>query len=228
MLEFLKDLFNFERRCPECGSDKVRLVEEPRNPYIVYCRAPDPKFILVCDACGYGKARVIKNSDLNRNSFVDNVFRDKVVPRPGSVLLCDLSPAPLLHQIGLGAEHTGIYIGENTIIHRDGSGRIEKASPDKFLNRLDGLNCAISVYTACRDLEPFASERACERAIAALDDPERQGYDLLNKNCHHFTRYCLTGDTDQWGFDFTFASLQNLLKNKFLVNNWRVWDYDGA
>lgn len=226
MFEILKKLFEPEK-CPNCGSANVRRVEIRKSlPGVVYCRAPDPEFVLVCEDCGFGKSRLVTREALNRNSFIDNVFRDKVVPEAGSVLVCDLSPAPGFHQLGLGAEHTGIYAGDGLIIHRSGEGRIEKVGPKTFLNRLDGLNCAISVYVACVDKKPFASETAFARANSALTDPDRQGYDLLNKNCHHFTRYCLTGDTDQWGFDFTFASLQNLLVNAFRVNNWRVWDYE--
>ncbi|HNW16697.1 MAG TPA: hypothetical protein PKM15_08340, partial [bacterium] len=65
-------------------------------------------------------------------SFVDNVLRDCVYPVKGSVVYCDLAFG--------SAEHSGIYIGNNEIVHLDGSGNVEIVDPKEFLNRLDGFN----------------------------------------------------------------------------------------
>lgn len=157
-----------------------------------------------------------RHINLNRCSFIDNVFRNAVIPKIGSVVICDLA---------FGFEHSGIYVGDKLIIHKDGSGILIDVDPDEFINRLDGKNNAISIYVACHDNEAITIEGACTRAKEALNSGDFIGYDLLNNNCHHFTRYCLTGDTDQWGFDFTFSSLESLLVNKFGMNNWRVWKY---
>lgn len=159
------------------------------------------------------------------NSFVDNVFRDDVTPSLGSVIHCDLSPIPGLSLLNLNAEHTGIYIGNNQIIHRSGNGYLEKVTPREFLDRLDGNNYAIFVYVSCKGTKPLKIDEAFSRAMKALHDPSHSGYNLLNKNCHNFTRYCLTGETDQWGMDFTFSSLKDLLYYKFGMDNWRVWKY---
>jgi len=51
--------------------------------------------------------------------FVDYVFRDHVRPKIGSVVYCDLWMV----------EHSGIYIGNNRIVHLDGSGKIEIVTP---------------------------------------------------------------------------------------------------
>lgn len=153
------------------------------------------------------------------SSFIDNVFRDDVTPVVGSVLVCDLTPF---------ADHSGIYIGNGKIVHRSGNGYLEVVSPAAFLDRLDGLNTAISIYVACRNHSPIGSKSIARRAEKALSDHDFLGYDLLNKNCHHFTRYCLTGNTDMWGLDFTFTSLEALLESDFGLNNWRVWKYRDA
>lgn len=42
-------------------------------------------------------------------------FQGKVTPLPGSVIICDLMDV---------VEHSGIYIGNNKIVHLSGSGRI--------------------------------------------------------------------------------------------------------
>lgn len=229
MANILSSIFDFssESVCPKCGSHDIEIHYVPGGkPYIKYFVAPPPKKIIICNACGYGKNHLTRaTNSMNRNAFID-MFRDPVEPLPGSIVVCDLSPFPGAHQIGAGAEHSGVYAGENTIIHRNGNGYIEKTTPKKFLDRLDGFNCAVSIYVACKGTEAFDSEDCYRRALQALDDKEQQGYDILNKNCHHFTRYCLTGDTDQWGLDFTFSSLQNLLIDEFQVDNWRMWEFE--
>lgn len=156
-----------------------------------------------------------------RNSFVDNVLRDNVQPVPGSVVMCDL----------LTFEHTGIYVGNGKIVHRRGGddGCIEAVGPQEFLDRLDGWNNAISVYVSCWGKLAIGWKAAADRAERALlpSHSQHSGYCILNHNCHHFTRWCLTGDADQWGFDNSFTSLETLLMRNYGMDNWRVWDFRG-
>lgn len=192
---------------------------------------PDPRDI-VCDGWGLtsttatmNKLRSLKDKMPDRNSLFDHATNKYVIPKKGSVVLCDLSPIPCSSVLGLNVEHTGIYVGNNEIIHRSGEGYLEKVTPKIFLERLNGKNCAISVYVSCHGDESLYIDDSYLRAINALSDINHSGYDILNKNCHHFTRYCLTGDDDQWGLDFTFSSLQELLRKKFGMDNWRIWNY---
>jgi hypothetical protein len=83
-------------------------------------------------------------------SIVDNVFRDKVTPVVGSILHCSF----------FGAEHTGIYIGDNKIVELTGSGSIRVTSPDGFIV---GTN-AISIYVACDGTQPLGGNHIAERA----------------------------------------------------------------
>lgn len=166
-----------------------------------------------------------KSYRLSRNSFTDNVFYDTVKPKVGSVVLCDLSPIPGLSLLGLQCEHTGIYAGKDGIIHRNGDGYIEGVSPSEFLERINGRNAAISIYVSSYDDKSISFPNAARRARRALTNSKHDGYNLLWKNCHNFTRYCITGDEDQWGLDFTFSSLEDLLWDDFEFNNWRVWHY---
>ena len=53
-------------------------------------------------------------------------FDTKVTPQKGSVLYCDLS-------FGI-AEHSGIYVCDNRIVHLNGKGEIEVVSPAAFLS----------------------------------------------------------------------------------------------
>lgn len=168
----------------------------------------------------------LTNFKLSRNSFIDNVFKDHVKPEDGSVVLCDLTVIPGLNLVEMNFEHTGIYVGYNEIIHRDGDGYLERVSPKKFIERLGGLNAAMSIYVACRGEKAIRDPIASGRATRALHDPRQAGYDLLGRNCHHFTRYCVTGKTSCSGLDFTFGSLQILLKERYRLDCWRVWDFE--
>ena len=64
-------------------------------------------------------------------------FKDHVRPVEGSVLSC--------HLAGFW-DHTGIYVGDGKIVHRDGDGCICEVSPSEFLARLGGYNPAISIF----------------------------------------------------------------------------------
>lgn len=147
-------------------------------------------------------------------SFVDNVCRDTVSsPVMGSVLYCDIV-------FGLAA-HSGIYIGENTIIHLDGDGTVTTATPSEFLDRLDGLNTAMSIYVSCNNTTPVGCEEVALRSIEALGD--KRDYNILFDNCHQFTAGCLSGDFDDNAANFLWI-LKMEAEKHINADSWRVWD----
>lgn len=101
------------------------------------------------------------------------------------------------------------------IVHLDGDGTVIKSKAKGFLDRLDGWNSAISVYTDCMGLTPQGCARAAERAKAAVG--QRYPYSLLDFNCHRFTARCVTGDScpDIW--------LARHLDSFQKGDRWRVW-----
>ena len=142
-------------------------------------------------------------------SFVDNVFKDKVTPIKGSILHCSL----------LGAEHTGVYIGNNQIVELLGSGEIRIASPSMFI---DGTN-AISIYVACNEKTPLGGDYIAERAKEMIGN--RRQYNLILDNCHQFTAGCITGNFEN--SDNFFLFVENTIKknmNRGESIEWRVWD----
>lgn len=144
-----------------------------------------------------------------KKSFVDNVLKDKVLPVKGSILHCSL----------FGAEHTGIYIGNNKIVELLGTGEIRIATPEMFL---DGSN-AISVYVACNGTEPLGGKYIAERAINMVGTT--RNYSLLTDNCHQFTTGCITGNFENSAN--YFALVERAIKNSMNNGNsieWRVWD----
>lgn len=147
-------------------------------------------------------------------SFVDNVIRDKVSsPVLGSVVYCDLAAGQ--------AEHSGIYIGDNRIVHLNGDGSIESVTPKDFMDRLGGLNTAISVYVSCGSGAPVGSSDAAKLAKSMIG--RRREYSLVFDNCHQFTAGCLSGDFEN-ACNF-FAFLKDEVRNRIGGHEWRVWDF---
>lgn len=147
-------------------------------------------------------------------SFVDNVFRGTVSePAKGSVLYCDLA-------FGFAA-HSGIYIGDKTIVHLDGDGIVKPCTPAEFLDRLDGLNTAISIYVSCSNATSVGCNNVALRAINSIGN--ERNYNLLFDNCHQFTTGCLTGDFDNNASNFLWM-LKMKAESYIDADSWRVWD----
>jgi hypothetical protein len=144
---------------------------------------------------------------------VKNIIRglqDKVIPIPGSLVYCDLMDI---------VEHSGIYIGDNTIVHLSGSGDIEAVSPEKFIARLKGLNKSMFIEVSCDEFGVVGSDEVAERAIGMVG--KSRNYNLILDNCHQFAAGCLTGN---------FENANNLLwmlkdeARKVLgATKWRAW-----
>lgn len=161
----------------------------------------------------------------DRNNPFNDLMKDDVIPEFGSVVVCNLTVFPLSLSPENSLEHTGIYVGNRTIIHRDGDGYIDIVSPEKFLKRLNGFNDADEIYVSCSNNDSLINIEAGTRAMLSLNNINQKGYDLFNKNCHQFVRYCLTGENDRTFLDFTFSSLEILLKDRFKMTSWNKWKY---
>ena len=144
-------------------------------------------------------------------SFEDNVLRKTVTPIEGSVVYCVLT----------GVEHSGIYVGGGKIVHLDGSGKVESVTPEIFLDRLDGLNQAITIYVSCDNTGyPVGSFLAASRARTEVG--KKRKYSLVSKNCHQFIAGCLMDN-----FEIpcsTFSSLKKLTKTEIGLKDWKAWE----
>jgi len=145
-------------------------------------------------------------------SVVDNVFRDTVKPVVGSVVYCDL--------IFGTCEHSGIYVGNDQIVHLDGSGRIEVVSSRHFLNRLDGFSSGVSIYVSSANGKAVGSRSAANRALEMVG--RQREYAFLTDNCHQFTSGCLTGNFEAAENFLWF--LKTTARQKVGADEWRVWD----
>ena len=140
-------------------------------------------------------------------SIVDTI-RDNVKPKIGSVLYCDLAFGR--------AEHSGIYIGDNQIVHLSGKGNIEVVSPKQFI---DGTT-AINILVSCKDTEAVGSEEVANRAKKMVG--KKRDYSFLFDNCHQFTAGCLNGDFENHN---NFLWMLKLETSEHLGSDtWRHWD----
>ncbi|MDP3007725.1 MAG: lecithin retinol acyltransferase family protein [Methylococcales bacterium] len=148
-------------------------------------------------------------------SFIDNVFRDKVPePKIGSLVYCDIVTGY--------AEHSGIYVGKRRIVHLNGDGLIESVSPQEFIGRLSGFNTAMSIYVSCYETKAVGSYIVADRARIAVG--KKRDYSLIFDNCHQFSAGCLAGDFDN-SCNFMWM-LKDESKKHLNSNSWRIWDID--
>ena len=105
----------------------------------------------------------------------------RVKPQIGAIVCCG---------IGGVLDHTGIWVGEDTIIELDGNGLIKPVSAQRFTDTRTGKG----IFIACDSLGvPLASEMAAHRAVAQIF--QVRDYHLLDNNCHQFIWECFQTDS---------------------------------
>ncbi|MGO2089984.1 MAG: lecithin retinol acyltransferase family protein [Oceanisphaera sp.] len=142
-------------------------------------------------------------------SLIHNLFWKTDGPVRGSIVYCDLAFG--------AAEHSGVYVGNGRIIHRNGKGLIEAASIHQFL----ADTTALSIYVSCNEQgKAIGCEFTAKAAEAMLG--VQTNYSLLNENCHQFCSYCLSGNT--LSNTFTLTQLKHDVHTLIQGSQWRVWD----
>ncbi|WP_085297566.1 hypothetical protein [Cognaticolwellia mytili] len=100
----------------------------------------------------------------------------KVAPEIGAIVCCG---------VGGVLDHTGIWVGDNTIIELDGNGLIKPVSPRRFTDDRSGKG----IFIACDSLgKPLSSELSAQNAIEKIY--QQQDYHLFDNNCHQFIWQC--------------------------------------
>ncbi|MBL0711673.1 MAG: hypothetical protein JJV99_11775 [Colwellia sp.] len=143
-------------------------------------------------------------------SVVDNYMRDTISePAIGSIVYCDLF---------LGyCEHSGIYIGNDEIIHLNKKGIIEKVDLKNFIKS----TTALSIYASCIDSEAMGNQAIAQRALDFLLFSEQRNYHVILDNCHQFTSSCITGNSEN--SDSFLWMLKHTASKELSISNWRVW-----
>lgn len=131
--------------------------------------------------------------------------RDPVLPKPGSVVYCDLLSGYL--------SHSGVMIDDTRIAQMDADGRIAAVSPEEFLRKTTGL----SIRVSCLGPDAVGAEGVAARAETLVGKQYR--YDIIGTNCHAFTCWALCGHGAP-----TLAMVRRLTEEQLGADNWRRWD----
>jgi hypothetical protein len=141
-------------------------------------------------------------------SLVDNLVWTVDAPIRGSIVYCDLAFGT--------SEHSGIYIGNNQIVHRNGRGKIELVTPGEFTSGTTGA----TIYVSCDKYgDAVGYDDVAHDAESMLGT--KQNYSLLGKNCHQFCSYCLSGDWDN--YHVSLSQLKYQAKSALGASQWRAW-----
>ena len=139
------------------------------------------------------------------SEIVGSFLTKKVTPKPGCIMICKIA--------GGLAEHSGVYIGDDTVVELNGSGDIQEVSLAEFLN--DGITrTGVNIYVACDS----SNKVLCDKSIAKRAEDivgDVRDYNLIMDNCHQFTAGCITGDFEN--ADNFFVLLAHSIKNE--MNN---------
>jgi uncharacterized protein with von Willebrand factor type A (vWA) domain len=168
--------------------------------------------------------------------FIDSVFRDKVVPVPGSVVYCDL---------WFLVEHSGIYAKDglisNIVVDGVAESRVSLSSPDDFTSK---SSLGRQIYVSCDSDGAVGHRGVGEYAMGSVG--QRAFYGLVFNNCHDFSRKCVNtagGSRDRTlagvvrtllpneSAERTMAALKRAAREKLGATKWRLWDWqedDGA
>lgn len=167
--------------------------------------------------------------------FIDSNFRDQVTPQPGSVLYCDL---------WLGAEHSGIYVGDQEIANIEvtdvAEGTVNRCDPASFTSK---STLGRKIYVSCDGDGAVGCEVVAHKAESHIGD--RGLYGLVFDNCHDFSRKCVNHSpkgreasrierflvqanlvSENW--ERTIKELKVAARSKLGATKWRLWDWDGS
>ncbi len=134
-----------------------------------------------------------------------NNYAVDVVPKIGAIVCC-----------GLGGilDHTGIYVGDNTIVELSGSGLVKAVSMERFLAERSGKQ----IFIACDSkAQPLVNKLAAQKAVEQLFNYYE--YDVISNNCHRFIWQCFEQRDDDLS---TFKTLSYKIAEYY--NRIVYWD----
>ncbi|MFD2167030.1 hypothetical protein ACFSJY_12285 [Thalassotalea euphylliae] len=138
-----------------------------------------------------------KTQQKNRSRYMPERLSDKeshepeVAIYPSDLFNVEQAAKPAIGSIvccGIGGvlDHTGIWVGDNTIVELDGNGLVKPLSSKRFTNERSGKR----IFVACDSTAtPLATKGAAERAIQQIY--QYRDYHLFDNNCHQFIWQCI-------------------------------------
>jgi len=129
----------------------------------------------------------------------------EVTPKIGAIVCC-----------GLGGilDHTGIYVGDNTIVELAGDGLVKAVSMERFLSERSGKK----IFIACDSkAQPLVNDLVAEKAVKQVFNYYE--YDVISNNCHRFIWQCFAQRDDDLS---TFKTLSYKIAEYY--NRVVYWD----
>ncbi|MGR6648141.1 lecithin retinol acyltransferase family protein, partial [Avibacterium paragallinarum] len=110
--------------------------------------------------------------------------------------------------------HSGIYVGNNSVVHLNKHGEIKKVSLSDFIKGTS----AITIYVSCCNGKAIGNKKVGNFALSQIG--KRTKYNVLLRNCHQFSSSCITGNLDN--NDRLLSLLKITARKKLGVNEWRA------
>jgi len=152
----------------------------------------------------------------------DLLFRHRFYPIVGSILRTEL--------IAGGADHSGIYIGNNQIIEiteKKGFGCVEITDLNDFVYS-SFARTGVAIYIAVDKLSKDIIYNTTIVDKAKKHIGKKNKYQLMKDNCHSFVHKCITNEdfdtiTSVWKFKQLTETISEKLNNNRVVQ-WVVAD----
>jgi len=136
---------------------------------------------------------------------MESGYAIEVQPKVGAIVCCGL---------GRILDHTGIYIGDNTIVELSGSGLVKAISMKRFLSERSGKQ----IFIACDSkTQPLVNDLAAKKVTEQIFNYYE--YDVINNNCHRFIWQCFAQRDEDIS---TFKSLNYKIAEYY--NRVIYWD----
>lgn len=168
--------------------------------------------------------------------FIDSQFRTHVIPTEGSVVYSDLY---------VGAEHSGIYVGDGQISNIVVESLITADSQVRLSSPSDFTSKSIlgrKIYVSCDKHGAVGDDAVASGAMSHVG--EKSFYGLIFKNCHTFSTKCVNYSSRKPTFfekvtnrfyayfegewEATIRLLKATARDKLGATKWRLWDWDNS
>lgn len=116
--------------------------------------------------------------------WIDDNFREKVYPIPGSVLYCDL--------FGI-VEHSGVYENYQNVINLEVNGFASAIVKRTNFSGFTDSSADSRIYVSCNNKGAVGSSSVSDKASSKIGDEDFYG--LIFNNCHDFCIECLKEET---------------------------------
>lgn len=147
---------------------------------------------------GQAKAKHVSGQSAELSPSLWKTSDKMVTPEPGAIVCCFV--------FGV-IEHTGIWVGDNTLVELHGSGLVRAVSIKRFLAGRTGSR----IYQACNHQhQALIGAQVLDRAKQSIFS--YRDYDLFDNNCHRFVWYCLSGEEQTLS---SFSKLNDKIGNHF-------------